>query len=46
VNGKPSQAIERSDAPLEAMTDQQLFAIIRGGSPEPMGTPRYSMIKR
>jgi hypothetical protein len=46
VDGKLAQAIERNDAPLEAMTDQQLFAIIRGGSPEPMDTPRYSMIKR
>jgi hypothetical protein len=31
LDGKPSQAIERADIPLEAMTDQQLMAIIRGG---------------
>jgi hypothetical protein len=26
------------------MTDQQLFAIIRGGSPEPVDEPNYPMI--
>jgi hypothetical protein len=30
LDGKAVQAIERSDVPLEAMTDQQLMAIIRG----------------
>jgi hypothetical protein len=35
LDGKPSQAIERGDIPLEAMTDQQLLAIIRGVSYEP-----------
>jgi hypothetical protein len=42
--GKPAQAIERSDAPLEAMTDQQLFAIIRGGSCDPVDEPSYARI--
>jgi hypothetical protein len=36
LDGKPAQAIERGNAPLESMTDQQLFAIIRGGSHGPM----------
>jgi hypothetical protein len=45
LDGKPAQAIERGYAPLEAMTDQQLFAIIRGGPPEPMDTPSYPMIE-
>jgi hypothetical protein len=44
LDGKPAQAIERSDAPLEAMTDQQLFAIIRGGSREPVDEPSYPRI--
>ena len=39
LDGKPTQAIERSDAPVEAMTDQQLMAIIRGGSREPLIEP-------
>jgi hypothetical protein len=44
LDGKPTQAIERSDLPLEAMTDQQLFAIIRSGSREPVGEPSYARI--
>jgi hypothetical protein len=44
MDGKPAQAIERGDAPLEAMTDQQLFAIIRGGSREPVVEPSYARI--
>ena len=36
LDGKPVQAIERGDIPIEAMTDQQLMAIIRGGIPEPL----------
>ena len=33
LDGRAVQAVERG--PVEAMTDQQLMAIIRGGSPEP-----------
>jgi len=41
LDGKPAQAIERSDVPLDAMTDQQLIAIIRDGSPEQLEEPSY-----
>ena len=34
LDGKPVQALERGDIPVEAMTDQQLMSIIRGGSCE------------
>jgi hypothetical protein len=34
LDGRPTQAIERGDVPLEKMTDQQLIAIIQGGIPE------------
>jgi hypothetical protein len=44
LDGKPAQAIERGDAPLEAMTDRELFAIIRRGSSEPVDEPIYPMI--
>ena len=33
LDGRCAQVIERGDVPLEAMTDQQLFAIIRGERP-------------
>ena len=46
LDGKPAQAFERADAPLEAMTDRQLMAIIRGGSPEPLDEPSYPGICR
>jgi hypothetical protein len=36
LDGRPPQAIEHGNAPIEAMTDQQLMAIARGGSREPM----------
>jgi hypothetical protein len=35
LDGRPSQAIERGEVPVEMLTDGELFAIIRGGSPEP-----------
>ncbi len=44
LDGKPAQAIERSDLPLEAMSDRELFAIIRGGSREPLDEPSYARI--
>jgi hypothetical protein len=36
LDGRPAQAIERSDVPLEALTDRELFAIIRSGPREPI----------
>jgi len=36
LDGKCAQVIERGDARLEDMTDQQLMAVIRGGLPEPL----------
>ncbi len=44
LDGKPVQALERGDVPVEAMTDQQLMAIIRGRSCEPADEPGYPMI--
>ena len=33
LDGRPSQAIERGDVPVEALSDAELFAIIRGEPP-------------
>ena len=44
LDGKAVQSIERSDIPLERMTDQQLMAIIQGGSGEPVDEPSFSRI--
>ena len=44
LDGKPAQAIERSDLPLEAMSDRELFAIIRGGSSELLDEPSCTRI--
>jgi hypothetical protein len=44
LDGKPAQAIERGDVPVEAMTDQQLMAISRGGSRELIDEPSYARI--
>jgi hypothetical protein len=41
LDGKTVQVIDSNDVPLEAMTEQQLMAIIRGGSPEPLDEPSY-----
>ena len=35
LDGRPSQAIERGEVSVEVLSDEELFAIIRGGSPEP-----------
>ena len=32
LEGRPSQAIERGDVPLEVLSEREPFAIIRGGS--------------
>lgn len=39
LDGKPAQAIEHSDVPLRSMTDEQLLAIISGGSWAPPSKP-------
>jgi hypothetical protein len=44
LDGKPAQAIERGDVPVEALSDRELFTIIRGGLPEPLDEPGYPMI--
>jgi hypothetical protein len=45
LDGKCAQVIERGDARLEDMTDQQLMAVIRGGgSPETLDEPSYARI--
>ncbi len=36
LDGKAVQVVERGDVPVEAMADQQLMAIIRDGSREPL----------
>jgi hypothetical protein len=33
LDGKPAQAIERGDMPVELLSDRELFAIIRGERP-------------
>jgi hypothetical protein len=43
LDGKPAQAIERSDLPLEALSDLELFVIIRDKSREP-DVPSYAPI--
>jgi hypothetical protein len=40
LDGEPSQAIERGDVPVEALSDRELFAIIRGPC-EPLDEPSY-----
>jgi hypothetical protein len=44
LDGKCAQVIERGDFSVEAMTDVQLMAIIRGGSPEPLDEPSHLKI--
>jgi hypothetical protein len=44
LDGRPAQAIERGDIPVEVLSDPELFAIIRGGSLEPVDEPGYPMI--
>jgi hypothetical protein len=44
LEGKCAQVIERGDVVVEAMTDQQLMAVIRGGSRELLDEPSYARI--
>jgi hypothetical protein len=41
LDGRPAQAIERGDVPVEVLSDRELFAIVRGGPFAPIdGTNR------
>ena len=44
LDGKPAQAIERGDVSIEAVPDDVLLAIIRGGSREPLDEPSCARI--
>jgi hypothetical protein len=44
LDGRPPQAIEHGNVSVEVLSDRELFAIIRGGQPEPGEEPRYPMI--
>jgi hypothetical protein len=44
LDGKCAQVIERGDVSVEALSDRELFAIIRGGSGEPVDEPRQARI--
>jgi hypothetical protein len=44
LDRKCAQVIERGDMRVEAMTDQQLMAVIRGGSRELLDEPSYARI--
>jgi len=46
LDGKCAQVVERGDVPVEVLSDCELFAIIRGGAPEPMDAVSYPMIER
>jgi hypothetical protein len=39
LDSKPSQVVERGDVPVEVLSDAELFAIIRGGSRDPLDEP-------
>jgi hypothetical protein len=44
LDGKPAQAIQHGNVSVEVLPDQELFAIIQGGSPEPVDEPSHPMI--
>jgi hypothetical protein len=44
LDGKCAQVVERGDAPVEALSDAELFAIIRGGSRETLDEPNLLQI--
>jgi hypothetical protein len=44
LDGRAVQAIERGDVPLEALSDLELFAIIRDKSGGPVDEPSYARI--
>jgi hypothetical protein len=44
LDGHPARMVEGGDVKVEVLSDRELFAIIRGGLPEPVDEPSYSMI--
>lgn len=44
LDGKLAQAIDRGNVPVEALSDRELFAIIRSRSCDPVDEPNYPMI--
>ena len=44
LDGKCAQTIERGDLSVEVLSDRELFAIIRGGSREPLDEPSLLQI--
>ena len=44
LDGKYAQVVARGDVSVEVLSDRELFAIIRGGSREPVDGPNYPMI--
>ena len=44
LDGRPVQALERGDVPVEVLSDRELFAIIGGGSCEPLDEPNHLQI--
>ena len=44
LDGKCAQVIERGDVTVEVLSDLELFAIIRGGSREPLDEPSHLQI--
>ena len=44
LDGKCAQVIERGDAPVEALSDRELFAIIRGVSCDQIEQPSHPRI--
>jgi hypothetical protein len=41
LDGKCAQTIEHGNVSVEVLSDRELFAIIRGGSREPVDVPSY-----
>ena len=44
LDGKCAQVIGRDDVSVDVLSDRELFAIIRGGLPEPVDVPSCRMI--
>ena len=44
LDGKCAQTVERGDVSVEALSDRELFVIIRGVSPEQVDVPSYPRI--
>jgi hypothetical protein len=44
LDGRPPQAIDYGNVSVEVLSDHELFAIIRGGSREPVDEPSCVLI--